>query len=293
MKQHYGIIAAVASAFIFGFTAILSKLSYEGGSNGITLTFLRAAFAIPVLFAVLKIRRVPVAISKKELRDVLMVGIPGPALTTLLLYGSYHYISVGIATTLHFMYPVMVTLAGLVFFKDTAGKPKPLALALGFSGVLLFFENNSAVGIVGILLAFSSSLTYTIYMLGVEKTSLRHINHFKLSLYFCVLSLVMSGLFGAATGTLTFQLATSAWAYSFLVSILVAVGGITLLQWGITLIGASTTAILSTLEPITSVLLGALILSERLSLLKLSGCILILASVFIVTRTKNTGKNKR
>lgn len=285
MKKHGGIIAALASAFIFGFTPILGRLSYDGGSNGITLSFLRQAFGIPLLYILLKIQRVPLGISRQELKDLLKIGIVGPAATTLLLYASYQFIPVGIATTLHFLYPVVVALAEVLFFKSKIGPLKGAALALSAVGVLLFFEKGASEGaVVGIILALLSSVSYTIYMVGVERTSLRHMHYFKLSLYFCIVSFFVSGTFGLLSGQLTFQLTGLAWFYTFLVAAFVSVGAITLLQLGVKLVGASTTAILSTLEPITSVLLGVSLLSERMTWVKGIGCVLILLGVVLVTR---------
>lgn len=283
MKKYAGLFAAFVSALIFGVTPVLGKLSYEGGSNGITLTFLRAAFAIPLLLVILIVQKVPLRITRREAIDLLAVGILGPAATTILLYTSYQYVAVGVATILHFVYPMTVTLAGLLFFKSKVSKAKLVSLLLGAGGVILFFEKYGSVGMTGIIFALASSLSYTLYMIGVERTSLGNMYPFKLSFYFCLVSFIISGLFGVFTSNLTFALTPSAWLYSFLVSVLVSIGAITLFQIAITRIGASTTAILSTLEPITSVLLGTLILSETLSSAKVTGVVAIITSVLIIT----------
>ena len=292
MKKYLGILAALSSALIFGFTPMLGKLSYAGGSNGTMLTFLRAAFAIPVLYAILKAKGIPLAITKEERRALFCIAIPGPAMTTVLLYSSYHYIPTGIATVLHFFYPVVVTLAELLIFKKKVSGGKTAALLLGFAGILLFFDWGVQADIIGILLALASSITYSIYMLGVERTSLRGMHHFKLSLYFCLFSLAASFLLGCFTDTLNFRLTGEAWFYSFLVSMFVSVGAITLFQLGIQLIGASSTAIFSTLEPITSVVFGVLFLSEAFSTQKAIGCALVLLGVILITllQAKESGK---
>lgn len=290
-RRKGGVLAALVSAFIFGFTPILGKLSYAGGSNAVMLTFFRGLFAVPVLFVILKLQKVDLGLSRRELRDLLLVGLLGSSPTPLLLYGSYSYIPVGLATVLHFMYPLVVALAGAVLFKSRLGGAKALSLLLGTAGILLFFEGATAVGAKGLLLALASSLTYTVYMLGVERTSLRHMHYFKLSMYFCLLSVLVSGGFGLLTGQLTFRLTPEAWVYSFLVSMFVSIGAITLFQLGIMLAGASTTAILSTLEPITGVLCGVLVLGEVLSLPKIIGCALILAGVLLVTVYETRAKS--
>lgn len=284
--RSFGVVAAILSATLFGSTHILGKLSYSGGSNGVTLTFLRAAFAVPVLFLLLKRSRVSMKLSREEILALLKVGILGPAATTVLLYSSYESISVGLATVLHFLYPVIVMLTGLVCFHERMRFSKILAVVLGFVGVLCSLDDLGQIRITGVVLAMLSSVSYTVYMIGVERTALSQMHHFKLSFYVSIISMVVSLLYGLVSGSLTLRLTPAAWGASFLVSMLVSVGAITLFQMAITRVGASTTAILSTLEPITSLILGRLILSESFTVSKGIGCALILASVVIVTRTR-------
>lgn len=259
------------------------RLSYDGGSNGIMLTFFRAAIALPVLLVILKCQGVSMKLTKQEVKDLLCIGIPGPAMATLLLYSSYEYIGTGIATVLHFTYPAVVVLAGVVLFREKIGKGKLVALMCSVCGMLFFFEPGTKGGTTGILLALGSSIAYTIYMVGVEKTSLKHMHHFKLTFYVCCISMVESFTVGCFADCITFSLTPMAWFYTVLVALFVSLGAVTLLQLGIQLIGASSTAILSTLEPITSVALGALILKESLSVAKGIGCVCILCGVVGVT----------
>ena len=289
--RSFGVLAAILSAALFGSTGILGKLSYSGGSNGVTLAFLRSAFAVPVLFLLLKRGRISLKLSRAEITALLKVGILGPAATTVLLYSSYEYISVGLATVLHFLYPVVVMVTGLVCFRERVRFAKILAVVMGFVGVLCSLDDLGQIRITGIVLALLSSVSYTVYMVGVERTALSRMHHFKLSFYVGILSMVVSSVYGLASGSLTLRLTPAAWGASFLVSMLVSVGAVTLFQMAITRVGASTTAILSTLEPITSLILGGLILSEPFSVSKGIGCVLILTSVVLVTRTR-TNQNR-
>lgn len=292
MKKYAGMAAALLSAFLFGSTAILAKLTYSMGSNPVMLVFLRAGFALPVLLALVKAKRVPLALTKREARDVLLVGLLGFAPTGLLLYGSYQYIAVGLATVLHFLFPVVVTLAGLLFFKSKLSPAKLVALVLGMAGVVLFFDGADRAGAAGLALALASAFTYSFYMLGVEHTTLRHLYHFKLTFYLSLCSMVVSGVFALCTGNMTFAISPLGWVYTILVSLLVSVVAFTLFQVAIRLSGATTTAILSTLEPITGVVLGVVVLGEALSPMKVAGCVSIIAGVLVITITgaKQGGK---
>ncbi len=283
MKKYGGMAAALLSAFLFGSTAILAKWTYLYGSNPVMLTFLRALFALPVLFLVLRLRHVSLRLSRREARDILLVGFLGFAPTGLLLYGSFVYIPVGFGTVLHFMFPVVVTLGGVLLYRQKIGPAKLLALGFAMVGVLLFFEGAGQAGLLGTVLALASAVTYSVYILGVERTSLFSMPKLKLTFYFSLCASLFSGGLALCTGNLTFAIQPLGYLYSFLISMLVAVGAFTLLQLAITLCGATTAAILSTLEPITAVALGVLLLGEGITPKKMLGCVFILAAVTLIT----------
>lgn len=283
VKKHLGIAAVLLSAFLFGVTPVLGKLTYSQGSNPVMLTFLRGFFAVPILFLVLKLRKIPLGITRRDIRDILFIGFLGFAPTGLLLYSAFAYIPVGLATVLHFMFPAIVALAGILCFKSRVTAPKVISLVLGTGGVLLFLERGNSTAATGIVLALASAISYSVYILGVERSSLSRFHYFKLSFYLLICSVTLSGVFALFTNSFTLALTPAAWFYSFVLSMLVAIGAFTLLQIGIVLCGATTASILSTLEPITGVVTGYLVLQETLSLPRLAGCVLIFGAVVLTS----------
>lgn len=281
-----GVLYTIISAVIFGFTPILARITYDGGSNGVTMTFLRAVLFLPVMFVILKMMKIPVSVDRGELRDVFLACGLGAAVTTILLYVSYSYISVGMATTLHFIYPIVVSLGCVVFFGDKLTLAMLFALVSCSTGVVLSAGRLSGGGLTGMILALASGVTFAGYMIYADKTALKQMHFFKLSFWLCVMLALFSGAYGLFSGTLTFALTPRAWCYSFIVSFFTSMGAVTLLQLGIKLTGATTASILSTFEPITSVVLGIAILGEEISLSKIAGCLCIIAGVIVVTFSK-------
>lgn len=284
MRPKYkGILFTIASAAIFGFTPILTRISYEGGANGVTMTFLRAVIALPVLWFIIHRRGLPLRVTPGELKGVALAGILGSGATCIMLYMSYNYISVGLATTLHFIYPLLVAGACVLLFHERMNLWKIFALAAGMAGIVLSVDFASPGGVTGMVLALLSGVTYTFYIIYVDKSGLKSMYYFKLSFYLCVMMALVSGVYGLFAGMLTFQLTPMAWFFAILVSLFASVGALSLFQLGIRYTGASTAAILSTLEPITSIVLGVLVLREDISVLKLAGCACILGSVVLIT----------
>ena len=281
-----GILFTIISALIYGFTPILARIAYDGGSNGVTMTFLRAVLSLPVMVIIMRVMHIPFALDKKQIRDLVLAVGAGSTSTTILLYVSYSYIPVGMATTLHFIYPVLVSLGCVLFFRERLHVSTIAALISSTLGVFLTAGKlQPGASTTGIALSVLSGFTFAYYIICLDKSELKKMHYFKLSFYTCLVVGIVSGLYGTATGTLTFALSPKAWLYSGIVSLFVSVGAVTLLQLGIKYTGGATASILSTFEPITSVILGVLILGETLPLHKSLGILCIIASVLVITVT--------
>ena len=105
-----GMVFTVASALLFGVTPVLASLTYEMGSNANTLTFYRNLLVVPVAAVIMLIKKISFRLTGRELALLLAVGVLFRATTTFMLYESYQYVGIGVATTLHFLYPVCTAL---------------------------------------------------------------------------------------------------------------------------------------------------------------------------------------
>ncbi len=286
-NTYRGISAALLSAVLFGVTPILAKLSYSGGNNGITLTFLRSAFALPILWGILRYKGISLSITKSEIKALLLSGVLGTAATTLLLYSSYNYIEVGMATALHFLYPVIIMAVGILFFSEKPSIPGMSALVLGIGGVFFLVDFSGSQNMFGIIIAIVSAVNYAIYMLTLQHSPLQKMPYIKLGFYYAFVNSMVSGLYGIFTRQLTFELTPQAWMISFAIAILVAILAVILLNYSIVKIGASTASMLSVLEPICGVLCGVIILGEIMTLKKGFGFVLVILSVVFASIAEN------
>lgn len=278
-----GIFFTIVSAIVFGFTPILARITYDGGSNPVSAVFFRSLFVLPIFVIILKSRGIPILVSGRNDAKLFFLGGFSTGITSILLYMSYVYIPIGMATTLHFVYPACVSLACVIFFKDRMGPATLVALAASTLGVFLFAGKMTAGSLAGIILALGSGVTFAFYIVLADKTTLKENDSFKVAFYICLLTALISAVYGLGTGQLTFGLTPKAWLYSFLVSMFSSLGGVALLQLGIKCCGGTTASILSTFEPITSVICGAIILGEQLTLPKIAGCACIVFSVILIS----------
>ena len=291
-KQYSGYLAIVMSALIFGFTPILAAISYKEGNNGINMAFLRAVIPIPFfLFVSLK----SFSPSKKQLLNGILAGILSFG-CTLLLYSSYESISPGLATTLHFLYPLYVAIMNAVKKHQALKKAMIAGLAFALAGILLFLEPDEWKinrNIEGYLLALGSGLVYACYILVLEKESADPLSLYHLMLIMSVTGAVLSGAAGLLTGKLTVMSSGRGWLYAGATALLTAVLACVLFQNGVRKTGGTNAAVFSLLEPISSVLFSMLLLGESLSVRSAAGCGMILlglAVIFINDIRKNRGR---
>ena len=193
MNKTKGLTFGILAGFIYGFTPILGKLTYLEGSNSISLTFYRNLLSIPFFFAMLKYKGIPLKTEKGQLKKLAVLGFLASA-TALSLYSSYNYISVGMSTTIHYIYPVLVTAACIVIFKDKISRDKIVSLILSTIGITLFFEGN--INVTGILISFLSGVFFAGYLLYMDKSGLNTIFPFVITFYTAVFSSVYLFIFG-------------------------------------------------------------------------------------------------
>ena len=279
MKELKGSVYAVISAIIFGCMPIVAKYLYAEGCNPVSLVVYRYSLALPVLL-ILALREQGkdererkaagepskrdsgMRITMSQLRQFIILST-GFSLTPILLFSSYNYISSGSATTIHFSYPVLVILASVFIFKEKA--------------------TWTANGAAGILLALASGVTYTFYMMYFERSTLKFMKPFKTNFYMSLVSAVMVFVLSLATGTFVLFHSIRGWAAAFGFSFMLIVVACVLFQLGIAMTGAQKTAILSTFEPLTSIVLGVVCFGEAVGIKTGIGVAFILASVISIT----------
>lgn len=283
MNRTKGLTFGILAGFIYGFTPILGKLTYLEGSNPISLTFYRNFLSIPFFFVMLKRSKIKISIEKKQSQKLMVLALMS-SLAALTLYGSYNYISVGMSTTIHFIYPVLVAAASIFIFNDKVSKDKILSLILSTIGITLFFEGS--FNFTGLLLSFLSGVFFAAYLLFLDKSGLNTIFPFKLTFYISVFSSVFLFIFGIISRNLVFNMTFIGWFYTILVAICVSFFANTFVALGVKYIGPTVTSIVAMLEPITSILLGIIFLSEPITAKSIIACILILLGVLIVSLSK-------
>lgn len=289
MKQTKGILYIILSSTSFGVMPVLAKLSYSKGMSTYTVLFLRFGLAALMLLCYLFLKGISLKLTRREAVMVAGLGAFGYSATALGLFLSYRYISSGLATNILYIYPVIVTVVSLFLYKEKFYTAKAISLALCVLGVFTMAgDTSSKISPKGILLALASAGFYSFYVLGTSHSEVKKINSFVMTFYLSVTASAIMFVIGLFSNNLNLSTITS---YSLICIILLAlistVVALMAFLEGVRIIGPSNASILSTLEPVVSLILGVLILKENLTLRIASGCFMIILSVLILARQKN------
>ena len=182
-----GYALGVIAAATYGMNPLFALPLYEAGMNPESVLFFRYLFAIPVLGAMIKLRGRDFKLKRKEVFPLIIMGLL-MALSSLTLFQSYNYMAAGIASTLLFVYPIMVALIMAFLFKEKLTLQTILCIILALGGIALLYkgEDGSTLSLLGVLLVIVSALSYAIYIVAANRPLLREIATLKLTFYVLV-----------------------------------------------------------------------------------------------------------
>ena len=175
-----------------------------------------------------------------------------------------------------------MVLGEFVFLKAKLKVPQLLSVILCIVGIAMFYNPNDELNPMGSLYALLSGVTYATYVLSLYSLKKKNIPIFRLSLYVAsICSVVMLGVC-ALTKQLTIPHTVTGWLLTIFFAFALNVGAVVLFQRGTFIVGGSRAAILSTFEPITSVVAGVVIFSETISAFTIAGTVFVIGASIII-----------
>lgn len=261
---------------------LMAKGIYEQGVNAFILVLLRNLLAVPVLGALTLHKDKTLLVSKKALPSLRVIALMGACLTPIFLFLSYVYIDSGTATVFHFIYPAIVVAAGMLLLKKNRAIENIISVVLCVIGIGLFYDPGMALDVRGCALALLSGVTYAIYVLLLSQFRYPQISGYRFSFYIALISSIFMFAICAVSNQLMLPTTFEGWSYCTVSALAITVGAVFLFQQSTFLIGGERTSVLCTLEPITSVVLGAIIFHEKVNLqVGIGSALVICASVLI------------
>jgi len=272
----------VASATGFATLGILIKCAFAGGANISTILAGRFLIASLFLLLYLKLRRTSLVISPRSTVQLVLMGAVGYGGMSMLYANAIHYLPASLTGMLLYTYPALVTLLAVLVGDERFSFQKGAALLLCTGGlVLLLGASFDGAQLEGVLSVLGAAVIYSCYIV-IGNRILKDLDPLVTSLYVCTSAGLAFLCYGVATGELILSIAPSGWLAILGIAILPTLFGVIGFFAGLRLIGATNASIISTLEPLITVLLSAVLIGERISALQgLGGAVLLTGAVVL------------
>ena len=283
-----GYLLAALAAAAYGTNPAFAIPLYEEGMNPNSVLLFRYSLGLPLLLLIMKIRGIKILPERKEIFPAAILGVL-MALSSLALFESYNYMNSGVASTLLFIYPVMVAVMMIFLFHEKIKITFILCLLIMGTGLILLMkpEEGQQLSMFGVLLVILSAMTYAIYIIfvNVNKT-VAHIPTtrllFNVLAWGCLVYLVMIPL----GSPLTIPSAPSGWLNLLALAVIPTVISLFCTTRAIQLIGSTPTAIFGALEPVTAVVLSVVVLGQPLTVIEsIGGLLIVVATTLVVADT--------
>lgn len=281
-KKFFGTICGILAAVFYGTNPLGALKLYEQGMNTNSVLFSRFSMAWIIISIILIIKKENLKVTKRECGTLTALGLLFTA-SSMTLYFSFKYIAAGVASTLLFTYPIMTAVIMGLFFKEKAGFKTIIAIVLSLVGVLLLYWSDAggALDTLGVILVLVSALTYAIYIIVVNRCPLE-MSSFKINFYVVLYCAIGMAVFAWLTGQpLRLPHNAVSWFYSVWLAVVPATLSLVLMVYASKYVGATPTAILGALEPLTAVLIGIFVFNEPFGIRLAIGIVLILSAVVI------------
>ena len=283
-----GLFYAAISSASFGFSPLFSLALIAAGLSNFDVLSYRwlTAAVVLVIYAACKKKTLKLNSFDEVWRVVLLSALRSITSITLLI--GYANIASGVASTINFMYPVIVALSMMIIFREDRAWINVIAIFLSILGVYLMANGDGVIieggnTVLGLTCSLISAITFAAYYIVMKKTKADKIEVVKFTtwimllsaIYFIAAALIIDGRITIVTDFKSWMNILGLGLWATMVSNFTGVKAIRR-------IGPTLTSILGALQPLTAVVLGVVFLDEHLGISTISGIVLILAAVTMI-----------
>ena len=285
-----GYPAGIITGITYGLNPLFAVPLMKEGASIESILFFRYIIAVLLLGAFLLLRKQSFKVWWKQAGVLLVLGLLYTT-SSLTLFEAYKYIASGLATTIVFLYPVLVAII-MVFLKVVPSWPVWLSIGLTFVGVVIMTQSDSSqtVNPIGLLLSFASALVYALFIVIINRSKvIGNISNSLLTFYaLSVGTIVFLGKIALSdTGVMTGLTGHTAWLNLVGLAVLPAIVSTATLAIATRNIGATKASVLGVFEPVTAILVGTLVFGEALTTNIVVGILISMVAItFMIAMTK-------
>ncbi len=290
-KTTTGYILAAIAAASYGTNPLFALPLYSAGMNPDSVLFFRYLMALPLLAAMLIARGRGFGLRTNQVLPLMGMGVV-MAVSSLTLFESYNYMAAGIASTLLFVYPIMVAVIMAIGFGERLQAQTIGCIVMALAGIALLYRGSdgATLSLTGTVMVVVSALSYAIYIVGANRPRLSAIPTLKVTFYVLLFGVFVFGTRFVAGQPLTTPTIGQWYLWANVIALAVFPTAISFLctTAAIQRIGSTPTAILGALEPATAIFFGITVFGETLTLRDSIGLALIITAVTLVVAGSKT-----
>ena len=285
-----GYPAGIITGITYGLNPLFAVPLMNNGASIESILFFRYTFAVVLLAAFLILTRQSFRITARQAGVLLALGLLYTS-SSIFLFEAYNYIASGLATTLIFLYPVLVAII-MVFLRVVPSWPVWLSIAATFGGVIIMTQGSGGDSLnpIGVALSLGSALVYALFIVIINRSkAIAQISNTLLTFYsLTVGAIVFWGKISFSEAPISAGITTgSDWLNLAGLALLPTIVSTATLAIATRNIGATKASVLGVFEPITAILIGTLMFGEPLTTNILLGIgIAIVAVTFMISVTK-------
>ncbi len=287
----FGVILILIASIAFSSKSVIVKLAYKEGIDSISALFLRMSLALPIFLFISILEYRKKNISNSVLFQIFILGFLGYYLASLLDFIGLEYISAGLERLILFIYPTIVILIGVFFLNKKISKLEILSLLFCYLGIIIVFSSEALEKnrntILGASIIFICAITYSIYFIGsgelIPKVGANFFTAFAMTvacITICIHFVLVRPI------KLIGDFSPRIWFFGFLMATLNTIIPTFLLSYGIKKIGSSSSAIIASVGPVSTILLAWTFLDEKIGIQELIGTCFIIFGIFLVSQKK-------
>ena len=280
--RHKGVLCGICAAVCYGTNPFGALPLYEEGVNTSSVLFYRFCVGAILLGLLMVVRRRRLSVAWCEAKVLLALGLLF-SLSSITYYQSFRFMEAGIASTILFVYPVMVAVIMGVFYGERVGVGTVLSILLSLVGG----SSGAALSGGGMSLVVVSAVAYAVYIVVVNRSGVR-LSSDVLTFYVlltCVCSLFLYSRVAPGQHLMLPPSARS-WFYALWLGLVPTVLSLVLMAVSVHVVGATPTAIMGALEPLTAVVIGVTVFGEELAVRQVVGLLSIVLAVMVVVLSK-------
>ena len=285
-----GYPAGIITGITYGLNPLFGIPLMNNGASTESILFFRYGIAVFILGSLLLLDKQNFKVSWKQAGILLILGLLYTS-SSIFLFEAYKYIPSGLATTLIFLYPVIVALV-MVFLRVTPSWQVWLAIVVTFIGVIIMTQsdNTQEINPIGVWFSLGSALVYALFIVIINRSkTISNISNPLLTFYtLSVGSIIFFSKNAISDANLTTGIETNMdWLNLVGLAILPTIVSTATLAISTRNIGATKASVLGVFEPITAILVGTIVFGEALTNNIIIGILLAMGAVtFMIITTK-------